>query len=157
VTRVRSGAAARRGFTLVELLVALVIIGMIAAVAVPALSARGGAAATAKQLVSLYGVAREVAISRGASAEAVLDLSSGALVIATVGRPGRPADTVRRAALALSPSVRLASSAARLGPARVTFDPLGRARGDDVVIADGKGRHRVVTDPWTGAARVEDW
>jgi type II secretion system protein H len=145
----------RAGFTLVELLVALVIIGMIAGVAVPTLRGRGGSTTeAAKELASIYETAREIAITRGRATLAEVDLARGSYRVLTEHQPGRPTDTLRRGTLALPGNASLSSRSARGGLARMSFDPLGRAHGDDVVLADGKSRHQVVTDPWTGDARV---
>ena len=145
----------RPGFTLVELLVALVIIGMIATVAVPALRARGGSTTdAAKELASIYETTREIAITRRRGAVAEIDLARGSYRVLTEHEAGRPSDTLRRGTLALPGDARVSSRSARGGRARMNFDPLGRAHGDDVVLVDGKGRYQVVADPWTGSARV---
>jgi type II secretion system protein H len=145
----------RRGFTLVELLVALVIVGLIGAVAVATLRARGGgSAAVAKELATVYESAREIAIRRGRPAEVQIDLADGSYCVLLEARAARWADTARAGVLGLGPDARLAARAARSGRAHMRFDALGRAHGDVIVIADGRSRHEVVADPWTGATRI---
>ena len=144
----------RRAFTLVELLVVLVIVGTVAAVAAPALrfGARGGARDAAERLVALRDRARAVAVGRGVEARLSLDLTTGSYRLVTTPASGSPPDTGRAGALALGGGTRLEGG--RDGWALVTFDALGRARGDRVSVVDERGHHDVVTDPWTGATRT---
>ena len=140
------------GFTLIELVVTLVIIGMLAAVAVPALRARSGSATgAAKELASLYDKAREIAITRTRDVLVETDLVSGSYRVLTEPPRGGTADTLRTGRLALPARGRVTSRSAR-DRARMHFDPLGRAHGDDVLIMDGNDRVEVVANPWTGAA-----
>ena len=143
---------ARPAFTLLELLVVIVIIGVLAAVAAPALRRRGGADAAAQELASVYEAARERALSRGTYVAVVLDLTTGSYRVLSARRPDAFTDTVRVGRLERRAGAALAGG--RAGWARLSFDPLGRARGDRVTVADNDQRYEVVADAWTGAVRT---
>lgn len=147
-----------RGFTLVELLVVLVIIGTMAAVVAPALGLRprGGARDTAERLVAVYDRARAVAVGRGVESRVTVELSTGSYSIVATPAGGAsgaaPADSARTGTLGVGGGSRMVGG--RDGWARMTFDAMGRGHGDPVAVVDDRARHDVVTDPWTGATRA---
>jgi type II secretion system protein H len=147
-------APRRAGFTLVELLVVLAILGLAAAVAAPALRSldRTGARDGADAVAALYTEASNAAVRRGAPVTVRLDLSGGTYVVLARASAGGVAETVRAGTLSLSADERLTGGDD--GWATVTFDPFGRARGDRVVVARGDERYEVTAAPWTGAVDV---
>jgi prepilin-type N-terminal cleavage/methylation domain-containing protein len=143
---------ARRGFTLLELLVVIAIVGMLAAVAAPALRGRGDDGEVVRKLASLYDAARGVALDRGRRVDVLLELSSGSYYVLGETSSGGDVDTVRAGRLDLPAGARLTGG--RDGWARHTFDALGRARGDRLMLDDARGRHDLATDFGTGAVRA---
>lgn len=140
------------GFTLIELVVVLAIVGVVASVVTPALrrigtpEPRDAAEALAAALARTSGLAAR----RAAPATLQLELASGSYTI--VGRgAGGGADTTIGGIVRLDDG-RLAGG--RDGWATVTFDAIGRASGDAVVIEQGHQRWAVVADPWTGQVDV---
>lgn len=145
--------ATRRGFTLVELIVVLAILGIVVAVAAPALRRVDGDAPrdTAAELAAAVAKASTAAARRGAPVRLELELATGAWTLWSEdpprGESRLAADTIRLAA-----GARLEGG--RDGWATATFDALGRARAGAVTVRQGTAQWVVAVEPWTGAADV---
>jgi len=154
VTRAVAGTE-RPGFTLVEVVVVLTILGVVAAVSVPSLvrMLRGGADSVARDVVSVYGTARDAATTRGAPASVLLELATGAYWVVTEPSTTAAVDTLRQGRLRLAPEIRLTGG--HRGWVVTTFDPLGRSRGSPVFVSEGQNVHEIAADPWTAAVTVQ--
>lgn len=138
------------GFTLIELVVVLMILGVAGAMVVPALAGKRAAETTASELAAIYRAARDAAVDRAVVVTVALDLRSGRYEVFTDPAEGAAAQTIRTGTLGMSSGVRLRGESAA-GWVVTSFDPFGRARGGWVEIADGEERYEVSTDPWTAS------
>lgn len=141
------------GFTLVELLVVLAVLGLAAAVVVPALAtrARADAASVAHALEIAYGEARDEAVDHGVPVRVAVELGTGRYLVLAAA-PGAPVPA-RGGAVALGAGVRLTGGDGAW--AVTTFDPFGRARGDRVHIADRERAYDLSADAWTAAVDAQ--
>ncbi len=152
----------RRGFTLLEVMVALGVIALAAAIVLPRLG-DGGATAVevaARRIADAANYGRERAILGGTPMRLVVDLDGGRW---EVGRPAREATRVERDASrpdALPAGVRVRAVArgetdvARGGVAVLDFDPAGDALPARLDLADGRGHAARVLLPPAGARAV---
>jgi prepilin-type N-terminal cleavage/methylation domain-containing protein len=154
VTRTVAGTKCP-GFTLVEVVVVLTVLGVVAAVTTPSLARmlRGGADGVARDIVSVYGTAREAAATRGALASVVLELATGAYWVVTEPSATAAVDTLRQGRLRIAHEIRLTGG--HRGWMVTTFDPLGRSRGSPLFVSEGQDVHEIAADPWTAAVSVQ--
>lgn len=151
----RRGGGRRDGFTLVEMVVVLFLIGLVATLVAPALRRldRAGAQDAAHTLAGVYDAASAAAVRQGVAVTVRLELATGAYAAVVVPATGTRADTVRAGVLTLGAGESV--SGGEDGWAALSFDPLGRARGDRVVFRRGAERYVVGADPWTAAVDVQ--
>ena len=158
-------SATRRGFTLIELVVVLLLIALATAVTVPAFLHEDPPQAdmdAAEQRVSLlFRLARDSAVHSGAPVTVFLDsiTATAWLVTGSSATSSDPASNASRTAgalhatpgesLGLPASVSLGMSSAR---ARFRFMPGGAAFGDTLVLRAGATVRSMTVDPWTGDA-----
>jgi general secretion pathway protein H len=141
------------GFTLIELVVVLAIIGLAASVVAPAFRRLGqDARTTADALTATYAAARRAATERGVAVTLVIETATGQFLGMTDPAPGLPRDTVASGALPFAAGTHL--DGGHEGWAVVTFDALGRGRGDRVTLIQGEQRYDIRVDPWTATAVV---
>lgn len=135
-----------RGFTLVELLTVLVLLGVVSAVVLPELSRRLGseAAETARSVEQVYRSAREAAVTRGVRVTVSLELVTGSYLARTDGH-----EELARGVVARPSGLRLGGG--RDGWVIAQFDAAGRASADRLLVSGSKERYEVSVDPWTGA------
>jgi prepilin-type N-terminal cleavage/methylation domain-containing protein len=144
----------RAGLTLVELMVVLLLLGVMAAAVAPAIARqdRTGAGPALKVMEAVLAGAREHAVARAITVTAEIELASGAYVVVATPQAADPADTLATGLLPLG------DAAIFDGPpgerATFVFDPLGRARGPDLVVREYGDRHELRIDPWTGKTRL---
>lgn len=143
----------RRGFTLVEIVVVLLVLGVVAAVSVPAFAALGATIpleSGAAEVQRLLLTARKRSIVLGERTVLTYTPASGRYEIH--GAQGGGSRVLASGQLRLPVGVRVPHHAPT---ARFTFDPQGGGAGPFLPLVDGDGRTmRVVVDRWTGEARV---
>lgn len=144
---------ARRGFTLVEMIVVLIVIAVTAGLTAPAMMRMTGTAADdgdAAPLVALLRGARRQAIEGGTVVTLLLD-PKGARYRADTTSP-RGAGMLSEGELAMDAGVTLESDSARV---RFTFRPDGSVFGDTLTVRGRWTTARVSVDKWTGAIHVD--
>ncbi|HEY0036026.1 MAG TPA: GspH/FimT family pseudopilin [Longimicrobium sp.] len=141
----------RRGFTLVEVVVVLVVLGIAAAAVAPAFLARtpqDDAAAAAAEVIQVLATARRAAVERGEPVTVTLETRSGAYLV----RSGpAAADSVATGRVVIPAGVALVNVPGR---AVSEFDPLGGARPATLRIVGTGTVMMIEVDRWTGDTRV---
>lgn len=135
----------RRGFTLVEVVVVIAILGITAAAVVPALArvaTEDDLTAATRQLETVFASARGQAVERATSVGVTLVPETGRYWTTPVD--GAVLDSGR---LTFPAGVRLQSRASR---PTFRFDPLGTADGDSLVLVGTSGARAITVDHWTG-------
>jgi len=130
------GAPTNAGFTLLELLVVLTILGLIGALAVPLLGRRGGGAAltgASAEVRAGLRTARATAIGEGRAV-----LFRGDQGAFWIDRRRYPLDGAE------------AISVTTPGAARIAFYPTGASSGGRVVLRGSTARGEIAVDPITG-------
>jgi len=148
-----AGTAPRNGFTLVELLVALGLLALLTAVAVPMLSGRPGGAelhARAQAIADGLNRTRGAAIATNRPAAFELDLGARSFRAAGDTRAGR-----------IPPGFAVSAVSARSetgadGRTRFRFFPDGSASGGRIVLSGATGRREIAIDWLTGGVRIAD-
>ncbi len=169
MTRTTRCGAARRGLTLIELIVTLAILSMLMLVAVPALDGAAPGArlrAGARTGGATVRWLRSEAVTRGEPMALTYDLAGNRLIALPGGQAeDDPDDEARRAFLprALPKDVRIAAievegqTGGRRTEVTVRFDPRGRVAAHALVLAmEGRTPLRVSVHPLTGAVRIEE-
>jgi prepilin-type N-terminal cleavage/methylation domain-containing protein len=149
----RDGVGGLAGFTLIELIVVLAIIGLAATVVAPAFRRlTGDARTTTDAITTLYAGASRAAHVRRVPVSVAIETATGRFTTLTDPAPGTPRDTIETGTLALAPGARLTGG--RDGWTLVSFDAHGGARGSTIGIIEEHGNYDVQVDPWTAEAVV---
>lgn len=141
-------AATRTGFTLVEMVVVVAILGVVAGVTVPALhdaQARTPLDQTASEIARILARARRTAVERATPATMVVDPANKRYWL-------RLDDTVIADALSARPGVTIDASSPRLA---IRFVPTGEAQGDTITVRWNGHVATIGADGWTGDVRVD--
>ena len=146
-------ARRRRGFTLIEMIVVLIVIAIIAGLTAPALVRLGGTSedtSDAAPLAALFRGARREAIERATTVTVVLDPAAARYRADTSGPRG--SGLLAEGQLALGDGVVLESDSLRL---RFSFRPDGSVFGDTLTVRGRWESSRIAIDRWTGAIHVD--
>ena len=145
----------RTGFTLVEMIVVLAILGVVAGVSVPALRDRRASDPLeqgASEVTTLLARARQTAVERAAAMRVSLDPVTRRYTVRATGIVDAASDSVSVDSLALPDGVTMDDAAGRR--LVVTFVPTGEARGDTLTLRWHGRATAIVVDQWTGDAHA---
>jgi type II secretion system protein H len=141
---------ASRGFTLIELIVVLVIMGVVLSAATPAFTVRAGPASdeAVEQIVSVLRSARRTALQTARATTVTIDPVAARIWVRTAGASVMLDTTF---VLSLPADAQLTSNTPRV---TFTFDARGLASGEELTVTSTRGRSAVTVDPANGDARV---
>jgi general secretion pathway protein H len=142
----------RRGFTLVEVVIVLAILGIVAAVTTPSLIRLGRQdelTGSANSIARVLRGARLAALERAIPVSAVIEPTSRKYLVETESDAG--SQILAQGTVQLAPSTTLASDRPRV---RFVFAPLGSASPDSVVITGDGGSVVVGVERWSGEVFV---
>lgn len=137
----------KSGFTLVEVLIVLVILGLSAGLAVPTMldwTRDGRPSGAVGEVLRVARDARTTSLRRGVGARLTIDPASGRYWITTEGADD---PLYRTGQLSLADS-HIVGSEPRPS---VRWDARGRALGDSIRLQTGRGLWIIAVDQWTGA------
>ena len=146
-------ATVRRGFTLVEMIVVLIVIAVTAGLIAPAMMRMAGVSTDdtdAAPLSALLRSARRTALEEGTVVTVILDPKEARYRADTSGPRG--AGLLGEGELTFESGVALESDSLRV---RFTFRPDGSVFGDTVTVQGRWTSSRVSVDRWTGAIHVD--
>jgi prepilin-type N-terminal cleavage/methylation domain-containing protein len=142
-----------RGFTLIELIVVIAIIGVAASVVAPAFKQRAPDARTTTDAIAMvYAGAARAATVRRVPVTVTIEVATGRFTTITRPAPGTASDTVDSGTLPLPPGARLGGG--REGWTLASFDAHGNASGSTLEIIQEQQSYEVRIDPWTAEAVV---
>lgn len=149
----------RRGFTIVEMVIVMVILGMMAAVAVPAFKrwVQEDEMTMATQTIeSLFRLARDSAVRSGANVTVWIDsASSGVWLISEADSAALPQAGSVQGRVGVTPgeSIGLPASVGMhlsKGRARFAFAPSGAVFADTLELRSVMSSRVITLHPWTG-------
>lgn len=149
----RNVLVVRKGFTLVEMLIVIVILAIVSAVTVPALRANPDDELTtsANALTSLMQRSRQTAVERGQTVTLVVDVEN-ARYWATIVSTGEPDSLVSYGPIELASGATITADKPRV---HYVFAPSGAASGGSVEVRMDSRAAVVTLNQWTGDARAE--
>jgi type II secretion system protein H len=142
----------RRGFSLIEIVVVLLILGLVAAVTVPAFLSRAepdAIARAAQDVTSVLERARRTAVERGVNTAVRLDPKS--LRYDVSADSGTARQSLAQGTMAMPPGTETIAERDRLA---FVFTPDGRATSDALSLRLGTSVVRILVDPWRGDVRA---
>lgn len=140
-----------RGFTLVELLVVLTLIGLLLLVLPPVISSGGGAGlkVAARDVAAGLRRAQSRAILQNREVAFVLDVNAHQFRIDSESAPHRLPEVAIRLYTARSELVDAATGAIR-------FYPDGSSTGGEITLIEGERAHHVAVDWLTGRVSIDE-
>ena len=147
-------AVRRAGFTLIEMVLVLLIIGIIFAMVVPSLGSLGHDPEEGmawKELVTLMRSSRVLALEKGVTVKMVLDPETGNYRVDSTGARG--AGIVEEGQLTVGLNMTMVADSAR---AKFSFRPDGSAFSDSLIMRASGYATKISVDPFTGEVKIED-